>query len=122
MSNEDKATATTKWVAESYTRRNWIEVFYREAKGWLGMTEYQGRDMPTMKGHWILVFTAFTFIAMQSFAGGFRSQWSLEPIATFSDPFRTLRNAIECHRLRWINKHSEVIAAHRAKQGLKFAL
>lgn len=121
VSNETKEVATAAWIAKSYSRRNWIEVFYREAKGWLGMTEYQVRDMETMRRHWILVFTAFTFIALQKFNGGFRAKWCLEPLESFADAFRAFRHAIECHLMRWLGDNMQVIAAHRAKQGLRFA-
>jgi hypothetical protein len=42
MSNVELSTATGEWVVKSYSQRNWVEVFYREAKGWLGLKEYQG--------------------------------------------------------------------------------
>ncbi len=25
-----------QWIVDTYSQRNWVEVFYREAKGWLG--------------------------------------------------------------------------------------
>jgi hypothetical protein len=28
--------ATAEWIVTTYAQRNWVEVFYREAKGWLG--------------------------------------------------------------------------------------
>jgi hypothetical protein len=37
-------TVTASWIVKTYTERNWVEVFYREAKGWLGLREYQVRD------------------------------------------------------------------------------
>lgn len=121
VTNQAAEIATAAWIAKSYSRRNWIEVFYREAKGWLGMTEYQVRDMETVRRHWILMFTAFTFIALQRFNGGFRAKWSLKPLNSWADTFRTFRHAIECQLLRWLGENIQVIAAHRAKQGLKFA-
>lgn len=42
MSNVDLSTATEEWIVKTYSLRNWVEVFYREAKGWLGLNEYQG--------------------------------------------------------------------------------
>jgi len=41
---------------ERYSQRNWVEVFYREAKGWLGLKEYQTRGIKSLKRHFILVF------------------------------------------------------------------
>jgi hypothetical protein len=46
----------------TYSQRNWVEVFYREAKGWLGFSEYQVRDIRSLHRHFILVFCAYTFI------------------------------------------------------------
>jgi hypothetical protein len=42
MSNVELSKATGEWVVKTYSQRNWVEVFYREAKGWLGLKEYQG--------------------------------------------------------------------------------
>ncbi len=42
IANVDLSTATAEWIVNTYAQRNWIEVFYREAKGWLGLKEYQG--------------------------------------------------------------------------------
>ncbi len=44
FTNELEEIATLPWIADNYSARNWIEVFYRETKSWLGMTEYQVRD------------------------------------------------------------------------------
>ena len=46
ITNVDGSTATDEWIVTTYSQRNWIEVFYREAKGWLGLKEYQVRDSP----------------------------------------------------------------------------
>ena len=55
-------TVTASWIVRTYTERNWVEVFYREAKGWLGLREYQVRDKRSLLRHFILVFCAYTFI------------------------------------------------------------
>ncbi len=51
-------TVTASWIVRTYTERNWVEVFYREAKGWLGLREYQVRDKRSLLRHFILVFCA----------------------------------------------------------------
>ena len=28
---------TPEWIVSTYSQRNWVEVFYREVKGWLGL-------------------------------------------------------------------------------------
>ncbi|NEP53948.1 MAG: hypothetical protein F6K65_36220 [Moorea sp. SIO3C2] len=38
LTNVEASLATPNWVVENYSQRNWIEVFYREAKCYLGAT------------------------------------------------------------------------------------
>jgi hypothetical protein len=51
---EDIIKVTEQWLVDTYSQRNWVEVFYREAKRWLGLKEYQVREssnelnIPTM--------------------------------------------------------------------------
>ncbi len=42
ITNVEPSKVTSEWVVKTYSQRNWIEVFYREAKGWLELKEYQG--------------------------------------------------------------------------------
>ena len=35
ITNATTDKATGEWVVTTYSQRNWVEVFYREAKGWL---------------------------------------------------------------------------------------
>ena len=44
ITNVEPSKVTPEWIVKSYSNRNWVEVFYREAKGWLGLKEYQVRD------------------------------------------------------------------------------
>lgn len=83
LTNAPTLTLSATWVATTYSQRNWVEVFYREAKGWLGLREYQVRDAKSLKRHWILVFTAYTFILWHQLTGGFRRQWATQPLHTF---------------------------------------
>ena len=62
ITNVDSSIATSQWFVDTYSQRNWVEVFYREAKGWLGLNEYQVRDRFSLRKHFILVFCAYTFI------------------------------------------------------------
>ena len=43
ITNFEGEIVTSQWIVETYGQRNWVEVFYREAKGWLGLSEYQVR-------------------------------------------------------------------------------
>ena len=120
LTNADPQTATAAWIAKEYSTRNWIEVFYRETKGWLGLTEYQVRNKETIYRHWIIVFLAFTFIAQQRLTGGLGAKWSSKPLHTFAETLRVFRHAAECYVLNWLTDHIQVFAAHRAGLGLKF--
>ena len=62
ITNVEPSKITPEWIVNSYSNRNWVEVFYREAKGWLGLKEYQVRDKWRQDSHFILVFCAYTFI------------------------------------------------------------
>ncbi len=44
ITNVEGEKVTEQWIVETYGQRNWVEVFYREAKGWLGLGEYQVRE------------------------------------------------------------------------------
>jgi len=44
ITNVEGEKVTEQWIVETYSERNWVEVFYREAKGWLGLSEYQVRE------------------------------------------------------------------------------
>ncbi|MFC1587755.1 transposase, partial [Planctomycetota bacterium] len=45
-----------------YRLRNWIEVFYREAKSELGAGDYQVRSLDRIVRHWMLCFVAYSLI------------------------------------------------------------
>jgi hypothetical protein len=49
-------------VARLYALRNWVEVFYREAKDDLGAGQYQVRDLGSILRHWHLVFVAHSLL------------------------------------------------------------
>ena len=69
ITNVDLSIATPQWFVDTYSHRNWVEVFYREAKGWLGLKEYQVRDKKSLERHFILVFCAYTFIIWHKLTG-----------------------------------------------------
>jgi hypothetical protein len=37
ITNVEGEKVTQQWIVDTYSERNWVEVFYREAKGWLGL-------------------------------------------------------------------------------------
>ena len=51
-------------VAQLYALRNWVEVFYREAKDDLGAGQYQVRHLEAIVRHWQLVFVAYSLLVL----------------------------------------------------------
>lgn len=51
-------------VAQTYALRNWVEVFYREAKDDLGAGQYQVRDLASIQRHWQMVFVAYSLLVL----------------------------------------------------------
>jgi hypothetical protein len=70
-----------------------LEVFYREAKGWLGLKEYQVRQKRSLLRHFILVFVAYTFILWYKLTGGLRRRWGNKPLKTFPEALEAFRTA-----------------------------
>ena len=120
ITNETKERASGEWICQSYSRRNWIEVFYREAKGWLGITEYEVRDEQSMQRHWTLVFTAHSLIHYQHLTGGLR-RWSTKPLESFHDALTAYKSATEFLLVRWISLFPEVFTSHRSRLGQVWA-
>lgn len=120
LSNTDEQVSP-EGIAQTYSQRNWVEVFYREAKGWLGLREYQVRDAKSMKRHWVLVFSAYTFIVWHQLTGGIRRRWSTKALETFGEAIEAFRTAVEFRLIRWLAAHVDVFAAHKAKFGLVWA-
>lgn len=121
LTNASDNQVSAAWVAQTYSARNWVEVFYREAKGWLGLSEYQVRDAKSMKRHWVLVFIAYTFILWHQLTGGFCRRWATKPLQTFAEALEAFRTAVEFRFVRWLNEHVDVFASHTAKFGYIWA-
>jgi len=113
--------ATGEWIVKTYSQRNWVEVFYREAKGLLGLKEYQTRSIRSLNRHLILVFCAYSFIIWQQLTGGLRRRWANKPLKTFTDALSAFRTAISYRFVSWLQDNSDVFASHLANLGLVWA-
>lgn len=87
----------------------------------MGLSEYQVRNATSLQRHWILVFTAYTFILWHQLTGGLRRHWATKPLQAFADAIEAFRTAVEFRFVRWINAHTDVFAAHKAKLGYVWA-
>ena len=121
ITNVDSKIATPDWIVTTYTQRNWVEVFYREAKGWLGLSEYQVRDYRSLIRHFILVFCAYTFILWHTKTGGLRRRWASKPLNTFTEALEAFRTAMSFRFIEWLNHNRDVFFAYKAALGFVWA-
>ena len=121
ITNVTPEKATCEWIVKTYSQRNWVEVFYREAKGWLGLKEYQTRSIKSFYRHLTLVFCAYSFIIWQQLRGGLRRRWANKPLNTFTEALSAFRTAISYRFVGWLQENSDVFALHLANLGLVWA-
>ena len=114
-------TVTASWIVRTYTERNWVEVFYREAKGWLGLREYQVRDKRSLLRHFILVLCAYTFILWHQLTGGLQRRWANRPLNTFVEALAAFRTAMSFRFFEWLTENRDVFAAYKASLGFVWA-
>ncbi len=121
ITNVEGEIVKEQWIVKTYSQRNWIEVFYREAKGWLGLSEYQVREKKGLERHFILVFCAYTFILWHKLTGGLRRRWANKPLNTFPEALEAFRTAISYRFVEWLNHNRDVFIAYKASLGLIWA-
>jgi len=121
ITNVASSTVTPQWLVSTYSQRNWVEVFYREAKGWLGLKEYQVRDKRSLQRHFVLVFCAYTFILWHQLTGGLRRRWANQELKTFVDSLEAFRTAISFRFFNWLKLNIDVFASYKASWGFIWA-
>lgn len=121
ITNVSSSIVTSQWIVDTYGSRNWVEVFYREAKGWLGLKEYQVRDKRSLLRHFILVFCAYTFILWHQMTGGLRRRWANKPLNTFAEALEAFRTAMSYRFFDWLTFNRDVFAAYKASLGFIWA-
>jgi SRSO17 transposase len=121
ITNSAHEKTTGEWIVKTYSQRNWVEVFYREAKGWLGLREYQTRSIRSLHRHLILVFCAYSFIVWQQLTGGLRRRWANKPLNTFTEALSAFRTAISYRFVGWLQENIDVFALHLKRLGFVWA-
>lgn len=121
ITNVSASIVSPKWIVDTYSQRNWVEVFYREAKGWLGLKEYQVRDKRSLLRHFILVFCAYTFILWHQLTGGLRRRWANKSLNTFTEALEAFRTAMSFRFIDWLNLNRDVFASYKASLGYIWA-
>ncbi len=118
---KSSSLVTPEWIVKTYSQRNWVEVFYREVKGWLGLKEYQVRGLRSLKRHFILVFCAYTFILWHQLTGGLRRRWANKPLETFPEALEAFRTAISFRFVEWLNDNRDLFISYKASLGYIWA-
>lgn len=121
ITNIEQSKVTPEWIVVTYSQRNWVEVFYREAKGWLGLKEYQIRGKRSLLRHFILVFCAYTFILWHKLTGGLQRRWATKPLNTFTDALEAFRTAMSFRFFDWLTQNKDVFALYKASLGFIWA-
>ncbi|MEH1890440.1 MAG: IS701 family transposase [Nostoc sp.] len=121
ITNVSSSIVNPEWIVDTYGSRNWVEVFYREAKGWLGLKEYQVRDKRSLLRHFILVFCAYTFILWHQMTGGLRRRWATKPLNTFPEALEAFRTAMSYRFFDWLTFNRDVFTAYKASLGFIWA-
>ncbi|MBA2377472.1 MAG: IS701 family transposase [Rubrobacter sp.] len=121
ITNISSSMVTPQWIVDTYSQRNWVEVFYREAKGWLGLKEYQVRDKRSLTRHFILVFCAYTFILWHQMTGGLRRRWATKSLNTFTEALEAFRTAMSFRFFDWLTLNRDLFASYKASLGYIWA-
>ena len=121
MTNVDLLTLKEELIVKTYSQRNWVEVLYREAKGWLGLKEYQVRDKRSLMRHLILVFCAYSFILWHTLTGGLRRRWANKSLNTFTEALEAFRTGISFRFVKWLKENWDVFSAYKASLGFIWA-
>ncbi len=101
ITNKQDKSVTGEWIVTTFSNRNYIEKFDREAKGWLGLREYQIRKKSSLIRHLILVFTAYTFIIYQQLMGGLRKRYAHKPLTNFTETLEAFLTGISENFFCW---------------------
>lgn len=117
ITNKPGEQVTGEWIVTTFSTRNYIEKFYREAKGWLGLKEYQLRKQESLIRHFILVFTAYTFIIYQQLMGGLRKRYSNKSLTTFAETLEAFLTGVSYNFVCWLQNNMELFAEHKANRG-----
>ena len=117
VTNKEGDKVTGEWIVKTFSHRNYSSKFYREAKGWLGLKEYQMRKKERLLRHFILVFTAYTFIIYQQLMGGFRKRYANKPLTTFAETLEAFLTGISYRFFCWLQNHKEIFVEHKAERG-----
>lgn len=67
--------------------------------------------------HFILVFTAYTFIIYQQLMGGLRKRYANKPLTTFAETLSAFLTGVSYGFFCWLQNNIELFTAHKANRG-----
>ena len=93
-----------------------MKSFIGKQSCWLGLKEYQVRKKDALLRHFILVFTAYTFIVYQQLMGGLRKRYAHKSLTTFADTLEAFLTGISYNFLGWLQNNLELFAKHKTNR------
>ena len=75
------------------------------------------RKKESLIRHFILVFTAYTFIIYQQLMGGLRKRYADKDLTTFAETLEAFLTGISYKFFRWLQDNEELFAEHQANRG-----
>lgn len=121
MTNAPQVRANAEWIVTTYSQRNWVEVFYRDVKSYLGFREDRVRDKNSLYRHFILVFVAYSFILWMKLTGGLRRQWANSTLETFREALEAFRTGVSYRFVKGLENNADVYASHTERLGYIWA-
>jgi len=108
-------------VARLYALRNWVEVFYREAKCDLGAGQYQVRQLEAIVRHWQLVFVAYGLLVLLRRRGRL-GRWCQKKGLTVRQTLMAVRHYLKQRFLEcWLPQNGELFKEHLQQKGYWFS-
>ncbi|MDE5069424.1 MAG: IS701 family transposase, partial [Trichodesmium sp. St4_bin8_1] len=109
ITNKSDKTVTGEWIVTTFCQRDYIQKFYRKAKGWLGLKEYQMRHKTSLIRHFILVFVAYIFIIYQQLMGSRRKGYAHKLLTNFTETLEAFLTGISDNFFCWLQENQDVV-------------
>ena len=109
ITNKSDKTVAGESIVTTFCQRNYIQKFYTEAKGWLGLKEYQMRHKTSLIRHFILVFVAYIFIIYQQLMGSRRKGYAHKLLTNFTETLEAFLTGISDNFFCWLQENQDVV-------------
>ena len=117
VTNKESGFILDREIVEKWGLRWDIENFYRDAHDNLHFSEYQVRDMRTIKRHWYVVFFDYSYLVLSRMRGNFSKlakRVNME-VRTIGDCINLLRRRLSYNFVQWLmrcKKNLKVFIQH----------